>query len=96
MTIQIVHNVEISTGVSDDGKCIGNDYGVGKSAVCETIQRVENTLIKDKTFRLPDKKVLKRGTSSIEYIVVDVTESPINRPKKTKKSGIPARKSVIR
>jgi hypothetical protein len=75
---------------------IGNDYGVGKSAVCETIQRVENTLIKDKTFRLPDKKVLRRGTSSIEYIVVDVTESPINMPQKTKKSGIPARKSVIR
>ncbi|MDR2602662.1 MAG: transposase family protein [Spirochaetaceae bacterium] len=74
----------------------GGDYGVGKSAVCETIQWVEDALIKDKTFRLPDKKVLKRGESSIEYIVVDVTESPINRPKKTKKSGVPARKSVIR
>jgi hypothetical protein len=75
---------------------IGADYGVGKSAVCETIQWVEDTLTKDKTFRLPDKKALKRKTSSIEYIVVDVTESPINRPKKTKKSGIQARKSVIR
>jgi hypothetical protein len=39
--------------------------------------------------------VLKRKTPSIEYIVVDVTESPINRPKETKKSGIQARKSVI-
>jgi predicted DNA-binding protein YlxM (UPF0122 family) len=75
---------------------IGNDYGVGKSAVCESIQWVEDTLEKDKTFRLPDKKVLKRNGSSIEYIVVDVTESPINRPKKTNKSGIPVRKSVIR
>ena len=74
---------------------IGAGYGVGKSAVCESIQWVEDTLAKDKTFRLPGKKVLKKASSSIEYIVVDVTESPINRPKKTKRSGIPARKSVI-
>jgi hypothetical protein len=75
---------------------IGADYGVGKSAVCESIQWVEDALAEDKTFRLPDKRILKKASSSIEYIVVDVTESPINRPKKTKKSGIQARKSVIR
>jgi predicted DNA-binding protein YlxM (UPF0122 family) len=74
---------------------IGADYGVGKSAVCESIQWVEDVLSKDKTFLLPEKKVLKKETASIEYIVVDVTESPINRPKKTKKSGIQARKSAI-
>ena len=56
---------------------------------------VEDTLLKDKTFRLSDKKILKKALSSIEYIVADVTESPINRPKKTKKSGIRAIKSVI-
>ncbi|MDR2602160.1 MAG: hypothetical protein LBC53_06885 [Spirochaetaceae bacterium] len=38
---------------------IGGDYGLGKSAVCETMQRVEDALIKDKSFRPPDKKVLK-------------------------------------
>ena len=75
---------------------IGADYGVGKSAVSETIQWVEDALAEDKTFQLPDKKILQKNTASIEYIVVDVTESPINRPKKTKKSGIRARKSVIR
>ena len=74
---------------------IGAEYGIAKSRICETIQWVENTLAKDKTFRLPGKKVLKEGASSIEYIVVDVTESPIQRPKKTKKSGIPAKRSVI-
>jgi hypothetical protein len=60
---------------------IGAGYGVGKSAVCDAIQWVEDALEKDKTFRLPDKKALNRKASSIEYIVVDVTESPINRPK---------------
>jgi hypothetical protein len=68
----------------------------GKSAVCELIQWVEDTLTKDKTFRLPDKKALKKNTSAIEYIVVDAAESPINMPKKTRKSGIQIRKSVIR
>jgi hypothetical protein len=33
----------------------------------------------------PGKKVLKRKSESIQYIVVDVTESPINRPKKPKR-----------
>ena len=75
---------------------IGTEYGVVKSAVCESIRWVEDTLAKDKTFRLPDRKILKKASSTIKYIVVDVTESPINRPKKTKKSGIQARKSDIR
>jgi hypothetical protein len=35
---------------------IGAEYGAGKSAVCESIQWVENALSKDKTFRLPEKK----------------------------------------
>jgi hypothetical protein len=74
---------------------IGADYGAGRSAMCGSIQWAEDVLSKDKTFRLPEKKVLKKETASIEYIVADVTESPINRPKKTKKSGIQAGKSAI-
>ena len=74
---------------------IGADYGVSKSTVCESIQWVENTLAKDKTFKLPGKKVLKKASDDIQYIVVDVTESPIERPKKTKNSGIQAKRSAI-
>jgi hypothetical protein len=75
---------------------IGAGYGAGRSAVCESIHWAEETPAKDKTFRPPDKKALREASSSIEYIVANVTESPINRPKKTKKSGIQAGKSVIR
>ena len=64
---------------------IGYDYGVSKSTVCESIQWVENTLKKDSAFKLPGKKILKEAPTVSEYIVVDVTESPINRPKKTKR-----------
>jgi len=74
---------------------IGGDYGVSKSTICESIQWVENTLMKDGTFRLPGKKVLKRAESVTEFIVIDVTESPINRPKKTKKPIIQVKRNAI-
>ena len=74
---------------------IGAEYGVSKSTICESIKWVENTLAEDKTFQLPDKKVLKETSDSIEYIVVDVTESPINRPKKGQKEYYSGKKSAI-
>jgi hypothetical protein len=54
---------------------------------------VEDILGKDTIFSLPGKRVLEKKQSPIRYVVVDVTESPIQRPKKNKKSGIPAKRS---
>jgi predicted DNA-binding protein YlxM (UPF0122 family) len=75
---------------------IGADYNVRKSTVCESIQWVENTLAKDKIFKLPGKRVLREASDTIEYIVVDVTESPIQRPKKGQKEYYSGKKSAIR
>jgi hypothetical protein len=74
---------------------IGADYGVSKSTVCESIQWVENTLNKDKTFKLPGKKVLKETSDTIQYAIVDVTESPIQRPKNGQKEYYSGKKSGI-
>jgi hypothetical protein len=74
---------------------IGGGYGVNKSTICESIQWVENTLKKDGAFKLPDKKVMKETAGTIEYVVIDVTESPVNRPKKTKNPVIQAKRSGI-
>lgn len=74
---------------------IGHDYGVSRSTVCETIQWVENTLRKNKAFALPGKNILKKAGNQIERIVIDVTESPVCRPKKTKNSTIPGKGSAI-
>ena len=73
---------------------IGGDYGVSKSTICESIQWVENTLIKDGRFALPGKKILKKAPAINEFIIIDVTESPINRPKKTKKSTIRVKRNA--
>jgi len=75
---------------------IAADYGVCKATVCLSIQWVEDTLVKDGTFALPGKKVLKKKSSAIEYIVVDVTESPINRPKKNQKDYYSGKKNDTR
>jgi hypothetical protein len=72
------------------------EYAVCKGTVCLAIQGVEDTLAKDGTFALPGKKALKRKSASIQYIVVDVTESPINRPKKGQKEYYSGKKSVTR
>jgi len=74
---------------------LAGDYGVSKSTICESIQWVENTLTKDGTFKLSGKKVLKEADGTIVYAVIDVTESPINRPKKTKNPIILAKRNDI-
>jgi hypothetical protein len=64
------------------------EYGVCKGTVCLAIQWVEDTLAGDDTFALLGRKILKRKSDSIQYIVVDVTENPINRPEKNQKHTI--------
>ena len=75
---------------------IAAEYKVCKGTICLSIQWVEDTLVKDGTFELPGKRVLKRKSDTIEYIVVDVTESPINRPKYNQKEYYSGKKNAIR
>ena len=59
---------------------IGITYGIAESSVCEIISEMERILIQDKRFHLPEKKALRENT--FEVVLVDVTESPVERPKK--------------
>jgi len=62
-------------------KELAYEFEVGEATVHDTIVWVENTLVKDERFKLPGKKALLED-ESIEVILVDVTECPIERPKK--------------
>jgi len=75
---------------------LGVDYGVSETRVCRTIKRIENILSKCEQFELPGKK--KRRSTNIKYevILIDATESPIERPKKNKKPIIQAKREGIR
>lgn len=62
---------------------IGITYGISESSVCEIIGEMESILIVDKRFHLPGKKTLLKDENQYEVVLVDVTESPVERPKKT-------------
>ena len=72
---------------------IGLTYGVSESTVCRTIQKVEDVLVKSGKFRLPGKKVLKESDNVIEVVIVDVSEHPIERPKKNNAGTTAAKRS---
>ena len=64
---------------------IGHSFDMSESAAFKTVKWVENTLIKHPDFALPGKKTLVQKENTIEVVLVDVTESPRERPKKNKK-----------
>ncbi len=72
---------------------IAKSWGIHESSVWRTIRRVEDILTKSKAFTLPGKKQIQRSDHEIEFIVVDVAETPIERPKKSKKPITAARRS---
>jgi len=61
---------------------IGETYGLHESNVGKNIRRIENILKKCKRFALPGKEKLSGTNHQFEVILVDATESPIERPKK--------------
>mgnify|MGYP001551009325 FL=1 len=71
---------------------IGISYGISESRVCEIVQTMERILIADKRFHLPGKKQLLQAGSALEVVLIDVAESPIERPKKNSGNTIPERK----
>jgi hypothetical protein len=61
---------------------IATSYGVSESGAFQTIRWVEHTLIQCKEFKLPGKKALLKTDHEFEVVLIDATESPIERPKK--------------
>jgi hypothetical protein len=74
---------------------LARSWGIHESSVWRTIRRVEDILTKSKAFTLPGKKKLQVADHEIEFIVVDVAETPIERPKKSRKPTTVAKRSAI-
>ena len=75
---------------------IGADYGLCESAAQKTVRWVEDTLVRDGAFSLPGKKELLKSDSGIEVVLVDVTETPVQRPKKNSADITRGRRSGTR
>ena len=61
----------------------GLKYNISESTACRTVIYIENILIKSRAFNLP-KKTSVASDTEIEVIVIDASESPIERPKSAK------------
>lgn len=75
---------------------IAKDWGVNESTAFRVVRKVEDILIKSSSFKLPGKKKLLESQVEPKVIVIDVTESTIERPKKTREDAIQAKKETIR
>ena len=73
---------------------IGTSWNMSESAVCRLISKVERLLMDSGQFRLPGKKQFYQQSEHLQVIVVDVTESPVERPKKSSDHTTVVRKST--
>ncbi len=71
---------------------ISRSYGISESSCYRNIRWVEDTLIKDGQFSLPGRKALLKSDVEYEVVLIDATESPIERPKKNKSTFTQAKR----
>lgn len=71
---------------------ISRSYEISESACYRNCVWIENTLVKSKEFKLPSRREFVNNLE-IQTVVVDATESPIERPQKNKGNTIQARKN---
>lgn len=74
---------------------IGSSYGISESYAYKTIRWVEDTLIKSKLFSLPGRKALLKSDVEYEVVLMDASETPIQRPKKNSGTIIPVKRRDI-
>jgi hypothetical protein len=71
-------------------------YGISEAQCWRIVRKLEELLIKSELFHLPGKKQLTNTDMNWEVVVIDVGESPIERPKKNSGTITPAKRNGIR
>lgn len=64
---------------------VANNYGIRENTCYRNIIWIEDVLVRSGEFSLPKRKELT-DDNEIEVILVDATESPIERPKRNQKN----------
>lgn len=73
---------------------ISQSYGLSEGYAYKLIKWVEDTLIKSNVFSLPGRKALIKSDVEYEVILIDATESPIQRPKKNSEIITPEKRKA--
>lgn len=82
---------------------VGSSYGVSESACYRNIRWIEDTLVSHPDFALPGRKALLSQPAEVyQLVTIDSTETPIERPKKSrnvftlaKRKGTPSRRNLL-
>ena len=74
---------------------IAADYGISESQCWRIINDLQNILIQSKAFSLPGKKALVKQDIKWSVVLIDVGESPVERPKKNSAGIIQAKRKSI-
>jgi phage anti-repressor protein len=72
---------------------IAQSYGLSESNAYRCIRRAEELLIRSGSFSLPGRKALQASEMSYEVVIVDATETKIERPKKSNAPTIQPKRS---
>lgn len=75
---------------------VSQSYGISESSTYKAVKWVEDTLIKHPNFALPGRKALLKSDIEYEFVLIDATETPIERPKKSKNTFTQERKKSTR
>jgi hypothetical protein len=74
---------------------VGGSYGISEVQCWRIVTTIESILIETGLFHLPGKKQLTGDKITYEVVVVDVSESPVERPKKNSEGIIQAKRKGI-
>ncbi|MBV8882782.1 MAG: transposase family protein [Chroococcidiopsidaceae cyanobacterium CP_BM_RX_35] len=75
---------------------IGQSWGINESTAYRIIRTIEDLLVSSRALTLPGKKQLQKSDYQREVVVVDVTETPIERPQPNKNSSTAGKRKDIR
>ena len=75
---------------------LGQDWGIHETTVLRTVVRVEDALLGSGQFSLPGKKTLTDAGTVFTAVIVDVSEVPCERPKKSSGTGTAGKRSATR
>jgi hypothetical protein len=70
-------------------------YGMSEGQCSRIIRKLESILVNSKVFHLPGRKALLQSNMQWEVLVIDVGESPVDRPKKNSDAITPVKRKDI-
>jgi len=74
---------------------IAQSYKVSEPTINRVINKVEGMLVGSGKFNLPSKRSLEQSKLEYSLVLIDVTETPIERPQKNSSGSTAERRSAI-